>query len=132
MSIRLRTLRPPITTLTSLGMAGSGSGSGESSAGPDSSELLQSLLILSVDESEERVDEQLDDLFPVASGAALTVSESVAEDGASGELADGLSTSSVGVVGGEDGFCGFHVKKAVNKRYTMQQGLCHAQIFGCK
>lgn len=102
MSIRLSTLRPPSTTLTSFGIIGSGSG--ESSAGADSSELLLSLLILSVDESDERVDEQLDDLFPVGSEAARPASDSVVEDGGSGELAGGLSTSSVGVVGGEDGF----------------------------
>lgn len=88
--------------MTSFGMVGSGSG--ESSTGADSSELLLSLLILSVDESDERVDEQLDDLFPVGSEAARPVSDSVVEDGGSGELAGGLSTSSVGVVGGEDGF----------------------------
>lgn len=80
------------------------SGLGETSASDDSSELLQSLLILSVDEREERVEVQLDDLFPMVSEAALTVSESFVEDGNNGELAVGLSTSSVGVVGGEDGF----------------------------
>lgn len=103
MSIRLSTLRPPIRSLTSFGIAGAGSG--ESSSVDGSSELVQSLLRLSVDESEERVDEQPDDSSPVVSEVALiVVSDSFVEDGGSGELAVGLSSSSVGVVGGEDGF----------------------------
>lgn len=101
LSIRLSTSRPPITSDFFFGIAGSGSG--ESSTAGDSSEMLLSLLILSVDESEDRVDEQLEDLFPVASGMPAA-SESDVEDDGSGELAVGLSTSSVGVVGGEDGF----------------------------
>lgn len=107
MSRRFSTLRPPISTLTTFGIVGSGSDRSSCvRVAANSSELLPSLLlILSVDESDERVDEQLDDFASVAS-VTIVVSGSVASDGGNGELVDGLSTSSVGVVGGEDGFCG--------------------------
>lgn len=62
------------------------------------------------------MDKQLDDLISAfSSGAAIIVSESFTEDVSNGELVAGLSTSSVGVVGGEDGFCGFYVKSVINK-----------------
>lgn len=109
MSRRLSTLRPPISTLSSIGIIGSDAdNSGTGTVVTLSSELLISLLLmLSVDESEDRVDEQLDDLVSEASVAIVVLSGSLVTDNGNGELVVvGLSTSSVGVVGGEDGFCG--------------------------
>lgn len=107
MSRRLSTLRPPISTLSSIGIIGSDAdNSGTGTVVTLSSELLISLLLmLSVDESEDRVDEQLDDLVSEASVAIVVLSGSLVTDNGNGELVVvGLSTSSVGVVGGEDGF----------------------------
>lgn len=63
------------------------------------------LLMLSVDESDEHADDddELDDFGSIDSDS-LTVSEIVFSGDDNGELVVGLSTSSVGVVGGEDGF----------------------------
>lgn len=108
MSRRLSTLRPPISTFSSFGIIGSDApdNSGTGTAVTLSSELLISLLLmLSVDESEDRVDEQLDDLVSEPSDATVVLSGSLVTEDGNGELVDvGLSISSVGVVGGEDGF----------------------------
>lgn len=96
MSIKLSTSRPPSTTLTSLG----GTGSSASHVVPDVSVLP---MMLSVEDSDERVDEQLDD--SELEFELLLPSELDSEVDGRGELALGpSSTSSVGVVGGEDGF----------------------------